>query len=191
MKNPKTGDAAAALRTKRDEITLLVDALKVDAQAIRGKISQLSHRRAALIDAPMSKSEFIRAVCQWVDKKADEGAQRLASGVVGNNNLRSCGAALVRTTQGEGVRIFGILTNGTPGLATVLTDEAVFLFLRDDIKQALTGPVSERITWPYTSTIDDVDAALAEVEAIDNELEKINAELVGLVELGESYGATI
>ncbi len=191
MKTPTPHNAATILRTKREEISALVETVKADAQTIRTKISQLRTRREKLMTSPMSKSEFLRLACGWVDKQANEGAQRLARSFTGGDSLRNGGATLERTRQGDGVKIPGILTNGQYGMATVMTDEAAYLFLREGIKQALTGPVAELIKWPYTDTIDDVDAALAEVEAIDNELEQLGAELAGLVELGESYGATI
>lgn len=188
--------AAAALLAKRNEIKEQIEVIKTDAGALRTRIGALRSRRDEIINRPLSKSEFIEMACAWVDRKADAGADKMAFAILkhgdfgvsrGAQNIPSISRAMSMAEPG---RIVGIFTAGDHAYGETVKEDSLFMFLREPIKAELRK-MAEKMSWPFAVVIDDVKAAHAEIADIDSELEGLNAELTGLVELGASFGATI
>lgn len=195
MTKQKT-NAAAALLAKRGEIAEQIEALKTDAGVLRKRIAALRSRRDGIANRPLSKNAFIEMTCAWVDKKADEGMVRIAHAIVKHStygvgrSAQNIPSITRLMSMAEPGRIMGIFTAGDPGYGETVKEESLFMFLRDPMKNELRK-IAEQIGWPFDDVIEDVAAAQAEIASIDVELEGLNAELAGLVELGASFGATI
>lgn len=192
MTNKMQPNAAETLIAKRVEIKEQIKALKADAAGMRSQIGELIKRRDELVSTPVSKDEYIRLACAWVDRKADAAAQRFVGQILRNSRNGIAIPTITRIKQDiEPGRLPGLFTHGDYSLGTVVSEESLFMFMRGPIKAALRGAVTKLMDWPFKDVIEDVDAALNEIVSIDAELVRLNADLTGLVELGASFGETV
>lgn len=198
MNSTPGSNAAEVLRTKRGEIAEHIESLKSDANRIRARIDELNQRRNKILDTHISKEEYLNLSLAWIDYFADAAAERAAiefsdprRGVISEKNQHITKMGRFLSDGRAPSNPLGVIVSDKGHGISAIEPGFLVLFLREQIKEVVRTKIMENVDWPYENTINDVAATRQEIFAIGVELKNLNTELVALVDLGKSFGATI